>query len=444
MADLHQIDDWLDRGFSCSCGKEHFISVNKVVLGRGALTAIPSYLKQTEFQHVLLVADEFTYAAAGATVVRLLESSGIQASLCVLSGNERGELAADEQAIVQVMLKLQPEVQAIIAIGSGTIHDIVRFICYAANRVFISVPTAPSVDGFSSVGAPLLIQGFKQTIPACAPEAIFADLDVLCLAPQAMVAAGFGDMLGKYTSLADWQLGHILHNEHFCELAADMTRVGLQLCIDHLDGIRERSEAGIEALMKGLILSGISMLMVGNSRPASGGEHHLSHYWEMRFIQEQRKALLHGAKVGVASVLMAALFDSIKAIDQDQATALIAAAQAPNEADDREAIKAGYGTIADLVITENFPQPSNSGLADPADFKQNLLEQWPAILDVAKQVPTPLQFSQWLAHAGGPITSEQLGVLPELVTESLTYALFVRNRFTIMRLNRWLGLSSEK
>ncbi|MEX2460054.1 MAG: sn-glycerol-1-phosphate dehydrogenase [Paenibacillaceae bacterium] len=444
MTDLYQIDEWLNRDFSCSCGNKHSISVKKVLIERGALSQIPQYLNQTGLQDVLLVADEFTYKAAGAVVVKQLESAGIHASLCVLAGNERGELAADEQAIVQVMLKLQPRVQAILAIGSGTIHDIVRFTCFAANRIFISVPTAPSVDGFSSVGAPLLIQGFKQTIPACAPEAIFADLDVLCLAPQAMVAAGFGDMLGKYTSLADWQLGHVLHNEHICELAADMTRVGLQLCIDHLDGIRGRTEEGIGGLMRGLILSGISMLMVGNSRPASGGEHHLSHYWEMRFIQEERKALLHGAKVGVASVLMAALFDSLKAIDTNQVTALLTAAQAPNESGDRAAIKAAYGAIAEQVIIENFPQQDANLTVDPAIFKHKLLEQWADILHIAEQVPSPIQFSQWLAHAGGPITSEQLGVKPELVTESLKNAMFVRNRFTIMRLNRWLGLSSVK
>jgi glycerol-1-phosphate dehydrogenase [NAD(P)+] len=248
-------------------------------------------------------------------------------------------------------------------------------------------------------------------------------------------------MLGKYTSLADWKLGHTLFNEHYCTLAADMTMVGLQLCIDHLDGIRDRSEEGIEILMKGLILSGISMLMVGNSRPASGGEHHLSHYWEMRFIQEERKALLHGAKVGVACVLMAALFDSLKTIDKVQAADLLSTALNTNESEDRIAIKAAYGSIADQVLTENFLLSSSHTL-EPAEVKQNILDQWASILLIIDQVPSPLQLKQWLAHTGGPITSDQLGVEHKLVAESLRNAMFVRNRFTIMRLNRWLGLSS--
>jgi glycerol-1-phosphate dehydrogenase [NAD(P)+] len=441
MTNLQNINEWLDRKFSCACGKEHVITVKKVLIERGAIKSIPPYLKQADLQSVLLVADEHTFAAAGDAVLNQLKSAGIQAEVCVLTANERGELAADERAIVQVMLKLLPATQAILAIGSGTIHDIVRFTCFAANRVFISVPTAPSVDGFSSVGAPLLLQGFKQTIPACAPEAVFADLDVLCLAPQAMVAAGFGDMLGKYTSLADWKLGHVLLNEHICELAADMTMIGLQLCIDHIDGIRNRTEAGIKSLMQGLILSGISMLMVGNSRPASGGEHHLSHYWEMRFILEERKALLHGAKVGVASILMAGLFAALRSIDTEQVSGLLDSAHAPNETSDREAITAAYGAIAEQVITENYPLSANDTI-DPIYFKPKILLQWPAVLQIIDQVPPPSQFSLWLEQAGGPITSTQLGVEPDLVEESLNNAMFVRNRFTIMRLNRWLGLSS--
>ncbi|QGQ95264.1 sn-glycerol-1-phosphate dehydrogenase [Paenibacillus psychroresistens] len=441
MANLANIDDWLDREFTCACGKKHLITLKKVLIERGAIKAIPEYLQQAALQSVLLVADEITFAAAGQAVLNQLKSAGIQAEVCLITKNEHGELAADERAIVQVMLKLSPATQAILAIGSGTIHDIARFTCYSANRVFISVPTAPSVDGFASVGAPLLLQGFKQTIPACAPDAVFADLDVLCLAPQDMVAAGFGDMLGKYTSLADWKLGHALLDESICELASDMTSVGLQLCIDHIDGIRNRTEAGIKSLMQGLILSGISMLMVGNSRPASGGEHHLSHYWEMRFIQEERKALLHGAKVGVASILMANLFTALSSIEEDQVRDLLAKALSPDETSDREAITAAYGAIAEQVITENYPQGANAAI-EPLSFKQTILNQWPAILHIIGQVPSPSQFSQWLAQAGGPITPDQLGVEPDLVEESLNNAMFVRNRFTIMRLNRWLGLSS--
>jgi glycerol-1-phosphate dehydrogenase [NAD(P)+] len=441
-ANLSRVEDWLNRGFHCDCGQEHAVSLKKFVLERGAIQSIPEYLIGAGMNHIILVADDLTFAAAGAAVAEALEPGGVHVSLCILSGNDKKEVVAGEQEIVQLMLKLRPDTQAIIAVGSGTIHDIVRFVCYAAKRVFLSVPTAPSVDGFSSVGAPLLIQGFKQTIPACAPEAIFADLDVLCNAPQVMLAAGFGDMLGKFTSLADWELGRLIHDEYYCPLSADMTRAGLQLCIDNIEGIRDRSEAGVRGLMNGLILSGIAMLLIGNSRPASGGEHHLSHYWEMRFIQEERKALLHGAKVGVACLLMASLYAKLNKLEAKDAEALIQHTDVSSEEEDQATIQTAYGAIANQVILENFPG-GKAQSSSQAQLKQTVLEHWAEIVDIAKQVPSPLQLSEWLAQAGGPVTVEQLGVEQDLVEESLRNAMFVRNRYTVMRLNRWLGLSAS-
>jgi glycerol-1-phosphate dehydrogenase [NAD(P)+] len=441
-ANLTKVEDWLDRGFHCDCGQEHAVSLKKFVLERGAIQSIPDYLIGAGMNNIILVADELTYTAAGAAVAKALEPRGIHVSLCILSGNANKEVVAGEQEIVQLMLKLRPDTQAVLAVGSGTIHDIVRFVCYAANRVFLSVPTAPSVDGFSSVGAPLIIQGFKQTIPACAPEAIFADLDVLCKAPQGMLAAGFGDMLGKFTSLADWELGRLIHGEYYCPLAADMTKAGLQLCIDHIEGIRDRSEVGVRSLMNGLILSGISMLLIGNSRPASGGEHHLSHYWEMRFIQEERKALLHGAKVGVACLMMSSLYAKLKKLNAKDVEALIQHAEEPSSEEDQAAIHTAYGAIAEQVIAENFPSGRTQSSAPP-QLKQTVQEHWAEIVHVAQQVPSPQQLANWLSQAGGPVTAEQLGVEQDLVEESLRNAMFVRNRYTVMRLNRWLGLSAS-
>src|SRR5699024_4971368 len=57
----------------------------------------------------------------------------------------------------------------------------------------------------------------------------------------------------------------------------------------------------------GLLLSGLAMQMMGNSRPASGAEHHFSHLWEMEVINPHVDAL-HGEKVGVGLVLALAYY----------------------------------------------------------------------------------------------------------------------------------------
>lgn len=195
------------------------------------------------------------------------------------------------------------------AVGSGTIHDIVRFVSFKMDIPIIAVPTAASVDGFTSKGAPLIFRGFKNTIQTASPLAVFADINIIKKAPQELTAAGFGDIIGKYTPLLDWKISNLIANEPYNELAAHLTKNSLVACVNHVEEIAAHSELGIKILMQSLIESGLVMLALDFSRPASGSEHHLSHYWEMELLKNDQKQLLHGAKVGVAATIIIDLYE---------------------------------------------------------------------------------------------------------------------------------------
>ena len=199
------------------------------------------------------------------------------------------------------------------AIGSGTITDITRFVSHRTGAAFISMPTAPSVDGFASIGAPLIVDGVKETIICHTPTAIFADVTTLAAAPRGLIAAGFGDMLGKLTSIADWRLGQLLWDEPYDEAIAQRTLTAVQFCIDNVESIGAASPEGVRKLLEALLESGYCMLDFGSSRPASGAEHHYSHYWEMKLLNEGRPAIYHGAKVGVATALVAEQYAQLRA-----------------------------------------------------------------------------------------------------------------------------------
>ena len=430
------MDHWLGRSIDCACGQRHEVPIRRIVIERGAMELAAGYVKEAGYRHVTLVADGRTQQAAGERLRVLLEAAQVEVSVSVIRENALGEVAADEEAIVQVLLDTPLSSQALVAVGAGTVHDIVRFVSHRTKRPFLSVPTAPSVDGFASVGAPLIVRGFKQTIPAGAPEAIFADLALLAEAPQAMIAAGLGDMLGKHTSLADWALGRVLLGEHYCELSARLTREAVDLCTAHLDEIVQRTDLGMRKLMEGLILSGLSMLLVGHSRPASGAEHHLSHYWEMVLLQQRRRALLHGAKVGVATVLMAQRYQALLSITAGEAATRLAQSEVPSRETDAARIRQAYGDMAEQVIAENFP--ADGQVLDARALKTRIVERWGDVLSIARAVPAPEQLSAWLEAVLGPVTPGQLCVEPELLEASLRDALFVRNRFTVLRLLRLL------
>ncbi|WP_307720017.1 glyoxalase superfamily protein [Paenibacillus koleovorans] len=360
---------------SCECGHHKPVTLETIVVERGALQRVPVYLAAQHHTSVAVVADANTYEASAEKLMHLLAEQGIHAQLVLVKPNEQGDVVADEAALVQVMIEVPHlAVSALLAVGAGTIHDLVRYAAFKMGKSFISVPTAASVDGFNSVGAPLILRGHKTTLPAIAPIALFADLDVLMAAPKRLTAAGFGDMLGKCTSLFDWQFAHRAAGEPYCPAVAQLTQEALDSCLRDVEEIASGSEQGLRTLMEALIQSGLAMMLFGQSHSASGSEHHLSHYWEMEYLRLGRKQLLHGAKVGVASAEIAWLYRSI---------------------------------------------------SRPAD--------WPEMDELVEWLPTPEQLREWLAGAGGPTTPQEIGIDEELLKRSLREAHRVRNRYTMLR-----------
>ncbi|QYR20197.1 sn-glycerol-1-phosphate dehydrogenase [Paenibacillus sp. sptzw28] len=291
----------------------------RIVVEPGAIDQVAGYVGQSGYTQVIITADANTLQIAGQRLADELTSLGISADITVVKADRQGDVIADEASIIQVILDIQrTSADLVIAAGSGTLHDIARYAAYTTGLPFVSVPTAPSVDGFTSKGAPIIIRGEKITVPAIGPIAIFADLDILREAPGAMAAAGFGDMLGKYTSLFDWKVGRMTADEPYMPLVAEITEQALQACVQHAEQIGRRTEDGIRILIGALIDSGLAMLLFGQSHPASGAEHHLSHYWEMEYIRSGRRQLLHGAKVGVACAEITALYREFAKLPQAQ------------------------------------------------------------------------------------------------------------------------------
>ena len=236
-----------------------------VTIGNQAVAEFIRYCKQRRLAEFLLVADENTYRALGQAVEVALIAQGYDVVTVVLKGKE---VIADEHYLMRVLLSADRRERTFLAVGSGTITDITRFVSYRVGREFISLPTAPSVDGFTSIGAPLVVGGLKQTVICQAPAAVFADLPTLAVAPRRLIAAGFGDLIGKYFSLSDWKLGHLLWDEPYDEGIAGRMLGAAQSCADQVQEIAGGSVEGIRRLMEGLIEAGFGMLEFGNTSPA--------------------------------------------------------------------------------------------------------------------------------------------------------------------------------
>jgi glycerol-1-phosphate dehydrogenase [NAD(P)+] len=190
--------------------------------------------------------------------------------------------------------------------------------------------------------------------------------------------------------------------------------------------------------MDSLADSGICMLDFGNSRPASGAEHYMSHFLEMKLLSEGRPAVLHGAKVGLCSVLVAELYERLRRISREDAVARLKASQLPDRAEDIACIREVFGSIADSLVIEQAPFLDMTPEAYE-QLKARILEQWDEIQALAALVPPPHEMSRLLARAGGPTRPADLNLSDEEVQQSNQYAHFIRNRFTVRKLSRILG-----
>lgn len=292
------------KGINCSCGRYHSCDIKHVVIEKEAISALRGMVQG--YHSVLVVADENTFAAAGEKTLAAIADKHSRS--VIFAGSPI--LIPNEDAIAKVTEALEG-IDLIIGIGSGVIQDLCKYVSLYGNIPYYIVATAPSMDGYASTGAAMILKGMKTTVSAGVPDAIIADTEVLKNAPMDMIQAGYGDIVGKYSALNDWRLSHAVNGEYFCQYIYDLTFEMLQKTLNLADGLQKREEESVKVLMEALIIVGIAMSFAGSSRPASGSEHHLSHFFEITGIVNGEEYFPHGIDVAYSTVITAALREQL-------------------------------------------------------------------------------------------------------------------------------------
>ena len=415
----------------CSCGREHKIEVKDIILGSHAADALYTVLKDgnlSAYRHPLIICDENTRAAA-------MDKLGAVWQICDeivlppegLHANNHG-VDMVHQAMEKAKDKQNIEPDLLLAVGSGTIHDLTRYVAYEKEIPFVSVPTAASVDGFVSTVAAMTWDGMKKTLPAVAPLYVYADTDIFSKAPYRLTASGVSDLMGKYIALADWRIAHEVTGEYICERICGMEMDALETVCKCLDGLHTGEAEAYESLMYALLLSGLAMQMIGNSRPASCAEHHVSHLWEMEIINDYVDAL-HGEKVSIGLVLNIALYKKIaKAIKKGKCHVK------PYEGLEDRLIQETFGAkgLYEATIKENTPDPM---LAIDVGRLENSL---PKIAQIIDDLPGEEDVLALLKQGKCIYDVSQIGLSKEIIPLTMQLSPYVRNRLSFNRIRKML------
>ena len=406
----------------CACGRTHEMKTRAAIIEPGAMERFEDYMKEFGIPGPrAVIYDRNTYNAKNlvrpaADLEVVLDPEGLHA-------NEKGTAAA--------AAALEGHAPGcLVAVGSGTIHDITR---YTANRLgipFVSCPTAASVDGFCSTVSAMTWGGCKKTLPGVAPEIVIADTRVIKEAPLRLSLSGIGDIIGKYTALADWKITHAINGEHFCSRINDLTMDAVKAVFACAEKAAARDEEAVGQLIYALLLSGLAMQLMGNSRPASGAEHHISHLIEM-----EPESLgvssggLHGEKVGVGTIMISRLYHKLGEIDD------IAPYLVPYRTYTEEELKDFYGDfLFPGVLDENRPDAMDEVTPDMVKAA------WPEIRRIIAEIPTAEELEDLYTRTGMKKTLEDIDVPSACADRILYYSPSVRRRITFNRVSRMFRL----
>ena len=287
-------------GKPCACGVLHRVPIEAVVVADDWLEQLTAYADRRRWSKPFVFMDANTEEVAGSRVVDALAGEGRRViRLCL---PERSGLLADEANVARLEAALsKAETDSIFSVGSGVITDLARYVAAGRGREFVSVPTAASMDGYASGVAVMEFGGMKTSYPAGPPVAIFADPRTVAAAPLEMTRAGLGDLLGKASARTDWQASHRLYGEYLCPEVERSVTESFVHAATHVEDILEGSPEAVSRFLLGLVESGIAIAMIGTSRPASGSEHQVSHFWDLQAASGRRPHAPHGLQVGYAT-----------------------------------------------------------------------------------------------------------------------------------------------
>lgn len=375
-----------------------------------------------------VVADADTWEALGARVARAL--GAVAQVEPVLLDHPHADLAT-----AAALKDRLAGASGVVAVGSGTINDLCKYVTAGDGRKYAVFGTAASMNGYTSTTASMtLASGLKVSLPAHAPSGCFIDLAVNAAAPKRLAAAGFGDCLCRSVAQIDWWMSHRLLGTPYFEEPYLLELPDEAELNARAAGVGAGDVTAIGYLQRVLILCGLGISFTGVSNHGSMGEHQISHYLDC-FAGARHPGTLHGQQVGVASLAMAR-------IQHDMLSREAPPVLGPTRIDEAGMARRMGPEIAAQCLAEYRAKALDADGA--ARLNARLAEIWPALRAECAAMAVPVaEMERLLRAAGGAATAAELGFPVDMWREAVRHAHEMRNRFSFADLACDAGLLDD-
>lgn len=389
----------------------------------------------------VIVADANTWRVAGGAVAKSLADAGVAAEKPFVFTDP--ELFAEWKFVMELEAALKPLDAIPVAVGSGVINDLCKLVSHRLGRRYLVMGTAASMDGYTAANASITKDGVKQTMACRAPLGCLVDSRIAAEAPKEMVASGYADLIAKIPAGADWMLADAIGSEAIHAAAWKFVQEPLRDSLANPAKCAAGDVAETEKLCAGLVMSGFAMQAMDSSRPASGTEHQVSHYWDMEGLSVGGKHVSHGFKVGIGTLISTKTLEFI--LRRDIANLDVEAAVAkwwPSF----EAVKATFPQVygsrtahirrAELEYAKKYPTP-----AALRSELETLKAKWPELSERIRGQLMPFdEVREKLRVVGAPYEPEQIGVTRARFRETYLGVPYMRARYFGLDLIERLGL----
>lgn len=423
-------------------------SDTKALLVReGALESLSELIKlHFPDSEVFLVADGNTMEAAGDRALAAVRDAGL-----TIAGNycfpASPRLHADYGHVATLASAFRDkgaERLLPVAVGAGTLNDLVKRAAHEIDRPYLCLPTAASVDGYTSYGAALLSDGYKRTLECAAPRVVVADSAVLSRAPAYLSSSGFGDLASKIVAGTDWIIAEVAGRagapgtEPIDAFAWDMTQTGLRSALERSESAAKGDAEAVGTLFEALALTGFSMQYLKSSRPVSGCEHLFSHVWEMSDLSVGGLPVTHGHKVAVGTLCATALTETV--FSRREPPAAVSRSSSLRAARDAEARSAFAGLPAVEAVVETVLAKLLDDAA-AANLVAALADNWSDLRSRVLDRLMPYdELLAMLERAGCPTKPEEIGLTRKEAIATARKAQMIRNRYTALDLAWDMGI----
>ena len=327
------------------------------------------------------------------------------------------------------------EFNVLVSVGSGVINDLCKLASHHHAQSYVCVPTAASVDGYSSFGASITYLSAKQTFNCPAPVAIVADIDVIAAAPKAMTAAGYADLAAKIPAGGEWMIADFVGAELIQDDAWHILQDYIDDFLANPDAVAAGDPQAIADLFEGLTLSGFAMQAARSSRPASCCDHLFSHFLDMSGHRFNGKLQSHGFQVAIGTLAMCAAFDELFKLDLTQLDVEACLAAWPSlEQEQERALQLFEETAAPKLGYESI----TSKYEDKEKVREDLarlVAVWPEFkTKLQGQVYSFAKMQDLFRRAGAPYETEHIGVSREQIRDMFPIVQLMRYRYNLLDL----------